>query len=136
METEELVRRLAGGTSPLERESAARALDHAPQSPEVERALIQAARADPHPMVRKWSLHALGCATCKPDGECSTEVVALFVDALLNDRNGKVRKFAAGMMMHGQLGRDDRVRSAFLAVREHPQRVLRERADHFLSRVG
>lgn len=133
VDVEELLEALLHGTTASERESAARALDHAPQSPEIEQALIDAARSDVDPMVRKWSLHGLACATCKPDGKCSSQVVSVFVEALLNDRSAKVRKFAAGSMMHGQLGRDIRIVDAFATVREHPQRIPRERAEHFLT---
>jgi hypothetical protein len=120
-----LIRQLHYGCAE-ERLAAARALDHAPQSAEIDRALVVS--------MRKWSLHALGCATCKPDGVCSSDVVGSFVHALLHDRSGKVRKFATGMMMHGQLGTDDRVAEAFRAVLEHPQRILRERAEWYLAR--
>lgn len=115
--------------------AAARGLDDVAQTPDVERALVAASRDDPDPRVRKWSLHALACAHCKPDGICSTDVVGVFVQALRNDRNGQVRRFAAGMMMHGQLGRDRRITDAFESVRNHPQRILRERAEWFLSFV-
>lgn len=133
VDEDELLRVLRQGPTASEREWAARALDHAPQSPEIEQALIDAARGDAAPMVRKWSLHGLACATCKPDGECSSQVVSIFVEALVKDRSAKVRKFAAGSMMHGQLGRDERVVAAFTSVRQHPQRILRERAEHFLA---
>lgn len=130
-----LIRQLHSGSA-QDRLAAARALDHAPQSPEIDRALIEASRNDPDPMVRKWSLHAQGCATCKPDGVCSSDVVASFVHALLHDRSARVRRFAAGMMMHGQLGTDDRVVEAFRTVVGHPQRIIRERAEWFLARHG
>jgi HEAT repeat protein len=133
MSTSELVRQLQDPSAEV-RLAAARALDDVPQTVEVEQALLAAARHDHDPMVRKWSLHALGCTTCKPDGVCSTEVVSSFVDALRHDRNAKVRRFAAGMMMHGQLGTDDRIVEAFRAVADHPQRILRERAAWFLGR--
>jgi hypothetical protein len=136
VDPEELLRTLRCHSDAKERERAARLLDHAPQTEAIEIALITAARSDTDPMVRKWSLHALGCATCKPDGTCSAQVVDLFVEALLHDRNAKVRRFAAGMMMHGQLGRDDRVTDAFRKVSQHSQRILRERAEHYLARLA
>jgi HEAT repeat protein len=132
---EELIEDLRHGSRDV-RLSAARSLDDVSQSSEVERALIASSHDDPDPMVRKWCLHALGCKTCKPDGVCSTDVVGVFVEALQRDRSGKVRRFAAGMMMHGQLGTDERIVRAFQAVLGHPQRVVRERAEWFLSRYA
>jgi hypothetical protein len=119
---------------PAERLAAARALDHAPQTSEVEHALRDASCTDPDAMVRKWSLHALGCMTCKPDGVCSADVVGAFVHALLHDRSAKVRRFAAGGMMWGQLGRDARIGDAFRNVlATSTEGILRERAATYLA---
>jgi len=117
-----------------ERLAAARALDDVAQTPEIERALRTAAFDDPNPDVRRWSLHALGCAHCKPDGVCSTDVVGAFVHALLHDRSRKVRRFAAGCTMWSQLSQDDRLTSAFRTVlATSDDRVLRERAATYLA---
>ena len=118
---------------PSERLAAARALDDVPQTPEVERALRDAATTDPDAMVRKWSLHALICEHCKPDGVCSVDVVGTMVHALLHDRSVKVRTFAAGGRMWDRSG-DQRVADAFGTVlATSPNRVLRERAAIFLA---
>ena len=121
--------------SPLqpERLAASRALDDVPQSPEVERALRDTAITDPDAMVRKWSLHALICEHCKPDGVCSVDTVGTLVHALLHDRSVKVRKFAAGNLMWHQSG-DPRIADAFGSVlAASPNRVLRERAAIYLA---
>ena len=121
--------------SPLqsERLAAARGVDDVPQSPEVERALRDAATSDPDAMVRKWSLHALICDHCKPDGVCSVDVVGTMVHALLHDRSVKVRTFAAGGLMWNRSG-DARVADAFRTVLStSPNLVLRERAAIYLA---
>jgi len=121
--------------SPLqpERLAASRALDDVPQTPEVERALRDAAITDPDAMVRKWSLHALICEHCKPDGVCSVDTIGTLVHALLYDRSVKVRTFAAGNLMWHRSG-DPRIGAAFRTVLEtSPNRVLRERAAIYLA---
>ena len=129
---DELLEQLRSPLQP-ERLAAARLLDDIAQTPEVERALTDAGMSDPDPMVRKWSLHALVCTHCKPDGVCTTDVVGVLVHALVNDRSAKVRKFAAGLLMWNHDG-DLRIEAAFRTVlASSPQKLLRERAAIFLA---
>jgi HEAT repeats len=111
-----------------------RILDHHPGDPLTQARLV-AALSDPNRKVRHAALHTLVCAACKPDG-CAwrqIDVVGLLVSALRTDPSLRVRRFAAGSLMHGRPS-DRRTRRAFGRVlRDETDPVLRERAAFALA---
>jgi len=117
---------------PSVRRWCAKVLDHAPQDERVERALL-AATHDRNRKVRKAALHSLACTACKPDGCLTTDGVGHLVAAMVNDRSLAVRRAGAGVLMFGQLGRDDRVTSAFEQLLADDDPILRDRAAMFFA---
>jgi HEAT repeat protein len=117
------------------RASAAAVLDHAPQDPEVERALVAAA-VDPDARVRESAFHSLACAHCKPDGCVVDESVEVLVDGVLHDPSVRVRRKIAGGLMWGQQGTRPAIVEAFRSILAHDDdHILRERAAAFLAGV-
>jgi hypothetical protein len=118
---------------PTVRFAAAAALDDLLQTPAIERALLEAAR-DPDARVRRAALHSLSCAHCKPDGCMAPAAVDVLIDTLLHDRSIRLRRWAAGVTMWGQVGRSAALVDAYRAVlATSDDRVLRERAETFLA---
>ena len=117
------------------RASSAAVLDHAPQDPAVERALVAAA-ADPDARVRESAFHSLACAHCKPDGCVVDESVYVLVEGMLHDPSVRVRRKIAGGLMWGQQGTRPVIVEAFRSILDHDDdRMLRERAAAFLAAI-
>lgn len=132
--TDALLEGLRNGAPSVRRWSAI-VLDHAPHNDRIEEALRKAT-ADRNRKVRKAAIHALACATCKPDGCLTSDGVGHLVDALLRDRSATVRRTCAGNLMFGQHGRDERVTAAFRQLLDHDaDPVLRQRAAMFFAFV-
>lgn len=121
--------------SPLasDRLDAARLLDDVAATPEIDRALLEAAR-DQDAKVRRAAMHSLSCAHCKPDGCLGPAAVDVLIDALLHDVSIRNRRWAAGVTMYAQVGAPSRLIDAYRHVlATTTDRVLRERAATFLA---
>jgi hypothetical protein len=115
--------------------AAAAALDDLPQTPEIEQALLTAAR-DLDAKVRRAAMHSLTCAHCKPDGCVAPRHLDVVIDALLHDPSVRNRRWAAGVTMFIQLGAPEGLTDAFRTVlATSDDRVLRERAAAYLAGV-
>jgi hypothetical protein len=53
---------------------------------------------DPHPDVRKWAAHALGCDHCKSDPELDFAVVPKLMDVAREDPSLRVRRSAGSLV--------------------------------------
>jgi HEAT repeat protein len=122
-----------GDPDPELRRLAAVALDDVLATPEIERALRDAAR-DRDAKVRRAALHSLVCAHCKPDGCLAPSAIDIVIDALLHDPSIRNRRWAAGVTMWQQAGASVRLVDAYRHVLSNDtDRVLRERAATFLA---
>lgn len=74
------------------RRNALRVLDHFDDPESIPR--IVELLADPHPAVRSWAAHALGCDRCKPGGSVATDPVPHLVEIAENDVDARVRRSA------------------------------------------
>ena len=118
---------------PQVRATAAAGLDDLPASPEIERALVDAAR-DVDANVRRHALHSLSCAHCKPDGCLGPAAIEVLADALLHDPSVRNRRWAAGVTMWGQAGRGESLVRAYRELMAtSDDRLLRERGAAFLA---
>ena len=74
------------------RRNALRVLDDVEDPQSIPR--MMALLEDPHPEVRKWAAHALGCDRCKPGGSVGIDPVPRLMDVARNDVDGSVRRSA------------------------------------------
>ena len=117
----------------LVRRVAAAALDDVAQTPEIEQALVVAAR-DEDAKVRRFAMHSLICEHCKPDRCVAPQHIDVVVAALLGDASIGNRRWAAGVSMYGQLGRPAALTEAYRTVlATSDDRILRERAASYLA---
>jgi hypothetical protein len=70
-----------------------RFLDH--QSDDESGRLAASCLDDPHPEVRKWAVHAVGCDRCKEEPRRDFDAVPLLLRALRGDPSLRVRRSAA-----------------------------------------
>lgn len=114
------------------RRLAAAALDDVLATPEIEQALRGAAR-DRDAKVRRAALHSLVCVECKPDRCLAPGAIDVVIDALLHDPSIRNRRWAAGITMWGQCGRNVPMIDAHREVlATSDDRVMRERSATFL----
>lgn len=53
---------------------------------------------DPHPKVRLWAVHSVGCDHCKDGVRCPVDVVPMLIERARTDENMRVRRMAVIML--------------------------------------